>query len=71
MIKVESVYPITTIKYPYGNSPSIILDQHLKDYTPPVHFESLMHELRGQTRAVEGVYASDVERWLNKLPVVD
>lgn len=72
MIKVADVYPITVITYPSGDkSISLILDKHLEDYTPPVRMSELNHELTGQTRAAEGVYAHDVERWLNKKPVID
>lgn len=69
MIKVESIYPITTITYPNGGELiRLILDTHLEQYTSPIKMPSLQHELRGQTRSMEGVYAGDVERWLNKLP---
>ena len=68
MIKVGDVYPITTIKYPDGAVLSVILDKHLQDYTQPVKMSSLQYQLRGQTRAIEGVYPSDVELWLNNQP---
>lgn len=64
-VKVEDIYPITTIAYPNGDTITGILDEHLKQYTPPVKLESLMHQLAGQTRAEAGAYPSDVERWLN------
>lgn len=71
-IRVEDKYPIAKIHYPdHDGVVTVILDHHLKDYTPPVKWEDLCHELAGQTRALEGVYPGDVERWLNKQPVID
>ncbi len=72
MIKAGDIYPITTIKYPdHDQDLVVILDKHLKDYTPPYKMGELEFALRGQTRAMEGVYPGDVEGWLNKLPVLD
>lgn len=72
MKKVEDYYPITTIKYPdHEGKHVVILDQHLKQYTPPARMSSLEHQLTGQTRALEGVYPGDVELWLNNRPNSD
>lgn len=69
MRKVADRYPITTIKYPTGDtSVELILDNHLKEYTKPAEWSRLVEFLSGQTRALEGSYADDVERWLNRLP---
>lgn len=70
-IKASDVYPITTIKYPDGPELTIILRQHLKDYTPPIKYESLMTHLTGQTGTIDGVYVGDVEDWLNNKPSLD
>jgi len=64
-IKVESVYPITTTVYPEGIEITTILMRHLEEYTLPIKFPSLMKQLEGQTMTIDGVYPSDVERWLN------
>ena len=56
-------YPITTITYPDGTKTEVILDDHLTEYTSPKDLESLNDFLRGQTRAIEGVYVGDVRRW--------
>lgn len=71
MIKVEEVYPITTRKLPDGTEMVFITDQDLKDYTIPAKWDDLQRELTGQTRYMQGTYPGDVERWLNKLPVID
>jgi DNA primase len=70
-MKVEDIYPITTIRYPDGGEQKVILHKHLKEYTPPVKYPSLLHQLRGQTMTDDGVYPSDVERWLNGKEVND
>jgi hypothetical protein len=70
-IKASDFYPITTIKYPDGHELTIILRPHLKDYTPPIKYESLMTHLTGQTGTVDGVYVGDVEDWLNNKPSLD
>lgn len=70
-IKVTDVYPITTIRYPNGAVVSGVMDVHLQQYTAPVRLPELEQELVGQTRGEAGAYPGDVERWLNKLPVVD
>lgn len=72
MIKVEDIYPITVITYPDGQqSMQLISDDHLRQYTQPGKLEELYDELIGQTRSIEGVYAGDVERWLNHRGAVD
>ena len=70
-IKASDVYPITTIKYPGGRELMIILRRHLKVYTPPIKYESLMSHLAGRTGTIDGVYVGDVEDWLNKQPNFD
>jgi hypothetical protein len=70
--KVEDYYPITRITYPGGDtSMDLVLDEHLKNFTPPKDWLSLESTLIGQTRAIEGVYAADVQKWLDGQPVVD
>lgn len=65
-IEVNTVYPITITTYPDGSkSMPYITDFNLKHYTDPSKFEELGDYLAGQTRYVEGVYAHDVETWLN------
>lgn len=71
MKKASDYYPITTIKYPDGTEISVITDAHINQYTRPVDLESFGHQMEGQTRILEGYYVYDVERWLNKRPVVD
>lgn len=71
MIKAETIYPITVITYPDGSTASGISFIHLEAYTAPIKYNDLMQQLQGQTSAEAGAYISDVERWLNKLPVVD
>ena len=67
--KVEEVYPITVITYPNGQkSMDLILNEHIKQYTPTEKYRSLMDFLCGQTASLEGVYAGDVQRWLNRNP---
>lgn len=72
MIKVEDIYPITSTKYP-GNHQEIkfIKSEHLREYTAPIKYIELVEFLDGQTAVPGGVYPQDVERWLNKLPVID
>lgn len=71
MIKVDSVYPITTRTEPDGHVYEFITDEDLKLYTPPIKLDSLYRFLEGQTRYMWGTYLGDVERWLNKLPNLD
>lgn len=68
MKKVQDYYPITTRVTPEGDRSEFITDEDLKAYTKPKDWESLMEFLSGSTRALPGVYLSDVERWLNGLP---
>lgn len=66
---VNDVYPITTKTYQDGAvSMKFITDADLKNFTDPKRLKDLNDFLMGQTRAIEGVYAGDVERWLNSLP---
>lgn len=71
MIIPEDIYPITTIKYPDGETISGITYDHLEQYTAPIKYQDLVNYLAGQTMGPAGVYVEDVERWLNRLPVVD
>lgn len=71
MVKVESVYPITTTKYPDGTEKTYITDEDLKNFTKPEELDSLYDYLRGSTRYIEGVYLVDVEGWLNNRPNLD
>lgn len=72
MIKVEDVYPITRRKEPGNEHEQVyISDEDLKNYTPPAKLDSLMHQLAGQTRYMQGTYPGDVEQWLNKRPNLD
>lgn len=70
-IKASDLYPITTIAYPGGHKSVVILKEHLRQYTPPIKYASLMNHLTGQTTAPDGVYVGDVEDWLNNRPVTD
>ena len=66
MKKVSDFYPITTITYPDGStSGPLVLNDHLIRWTAPVRLPSLEHAMEGQTCTLDGVYADDVERWLN------
>ena len=72
MIKVEDVYPITRRKEPGTDHEYVfITDEDLKQYTPPVKFDSLTNQLAGQTRYTWGTYPGDVEQWLNSRPNLD
>ena len=72
MIKVEDVYPITKRKEPGDDHEYVfITDEDLKQYTPPVKFDSLMNQLANQTQYMWGAYPGDVEQWLNKRPNLD
>lgn len=72
MIKVEDVYPITRRKEPGDDHEYVfITDEDLKQYTPPVKFDSLTNQLAGQTRYTWGTYPGDVEQWLNSRPNLD
>lgn len=72
MIKVEDVYPITRRKEPGVEQEFVfITDADLKDYTPPVKYDSLMRQLTGQTRYMWGTYPGDVQAWLNNQPNLD
>lgn len=71
MKKVEDYYPITTRVTPEGNEQKFITSEDLKNYTKPKDLDSLYDYLQGSTRYVEGVYLSDVERWLNNKPNLD
>jgi len=72
MIKVEDVYPITRRKEPGTDHEYVfITDSDLKEYTPPVKFDSLTNQLAGQTRYTWGTYPGDVEQWLNSRPNLD
>lgn len=65
-IKVEDIYPITTVKFPdHDQDAKVILDVHIQEYTPPYRMASFEHAMRGQTRSMLGVYPWDVEVWLN------
>ena len=72
MIKVEDVYPITKRKEPGDDHEYVfITDEDLKQYTPPVKFDSLINQLANQTQYIWGVYPGDVEKWLNNKPNLD
>lgn len=72
MIKVEDVYPITRRKQPDSEHEQVfITDEDLKEYTPPVKWDSLQRQLTGQTRYIWGTYPGDVEAWLNSKPNLD
>ena len=72
MIKVSDIYPITITTYPNGlKSMECITDADLRDYTTPIKLRELEQVLMGQTRCELGVYATDVERWLNGREVTD
>ena len=72
MIKVEDVYPITRRTEPGTDHEYVfITDEDLKQYTPPVKFDSLKNQLAGQTQYMWGTYPGDVEAWLNKRPNLD
>ena len=72
MIKVGDVYPITKTTFPCSNateghqSMGYILNMHIKEYTKEEDLHSLLDFLFGSTRYIEGVYATDVEQWLNR-----
>jgi hypothetical protein len=73
----EDYYPITTTKFPpnelnpKGWEQVYITPEHLKDYTKPAEYGSLMNYLMGSTMYLEGYYLCDVEGWLNKRPQLD
>lgn len=64
-IRVEDVYPVTTIKYPDRRGElTVVMYEHIKDYTPPVKMRALEEFMKGQTAVSEGYYYGDVEKWL-------
>ena len=72
MIKVEDVYPITRRKEPGTDHEYVfITNADLKQYTPPVKFDSLVNQLANQTQYMWGVHPGDVEKWLNSKPNLD
>ena len=70
--KVEDYYPITRRTLPGDEHEMVfITDEDLKYFTRPADYDSLMRQLAGQTRYLQGTYPGDVERWLNNRPNLD
>ena len=71
MVKVEEIYPITTVTYPGGAKISTVQIKHMEQYTAPIELQKFDNFMRGQTMCEDGYYTGDVERWLNGWEVVD
>jgi len=64
-------YPIATIRYPDGEVIPVVLNSHLTEYTPKSELKKLENFLRGQTALLDGVYAWDMERYMQGKKVID